>query len=204
MRDLFDKYGAPVFWALLFVLATWGTWEILTTGENVSHVWEEGQKSVQQTDIPPAVMDQPILEEVSADGKVRWTLYLDRIVREQGSLTELSKPRALYRLESGEVLEVTGNSGSYDEEKGILTLVGDVKGWAREAGFQFSVDKVVWESSRSSLIASGHVQLTKGGISFSGEELRLELGEGLTHLEITGGVKITGTSEVLSGIGLPE
>jgi len=149
-------------------------------------------------EIPSAVVDQPVLEEMSADGTVRWTLYLDRITREEGAVMELDQPRALYRLQSGEVLDVTGEFGTYDEEAGVLTLSGGVHGAARQAAFGFVVDRMVWDSVQGLLTASGGVEIDRQGLRFSGEEFVLELGRGFARIEVTGGIEITTAPETLA------
>jgi len=196
MKDYFDRFLPPILWIALLALATWGAWVIVSGREKIPKI-SEGQPSTVPGEIPPAVVDQPILEEVSADGAVRWTLYLDRIIREEGSLTVLAKPRALYRFQSGEVLEVTGQSGTYDENAGVLILTGNVKGKARNADLSFSVDRMTWKSHESLLTASGNVQIMRQGIVFKGQELKLDLTHELTRLEVTGGVDITTAPEVL-------
>jgi LPS export ABC transporter protein LptC len=199
MRDTIDKILPTIIWIAVIILATWAAWVIVISREKIPSEVEVQPSSV-TGEIPPAVVDQPILEEVSADGSVRWTLYLDKIIREEGSLTELSKPRALYWFQSGEVLEVTGDSGTYDEDTGLLILSGNVKGAARNADLKFTVDRMKWDSHQSILTASGNVQVVREGISFKGQELKLDLTHELTKLEVTGGVDITTSPEVLQKI----
>jgi LPS export ABC transporter protein LptC len=198
MRDTIDKILPTIIWIAVLILATWAAWAIVTRREKIPDVVV--QLSNVTDEIPPAVVDQPILEEVSADGSVRWTLYLDKIIREEGSVTELSKPRALYRFQSGEVLEVTGDSGTYDEDTGLLILNGNVKGKARNADLSFTVDQMKWDSHQSILTASGNVQVRREGIFFKGKDLKLDLTHELTKLEVTGGVDITTSPEVLQKI----
>ncbi|MCK4720983.1 LPS export ABC transporter periplasmic protein LptC [bacterium] len=185
-----DKYLPLIFWILVVALGTWGSWVIVTGHEKVvENIIPTSNEPVDE--IPPAVVDQPILEEVSADGAVRWTLYLDQIVREEGSVMELATPRAIYRFRSGEVLEVTGRTGQYDEESGILNLSGDVTGTARKSEFEFEVDEMVWDSGKGLLTASGGVTITREGLEFTGTDLMLDMAEEFTKLTVTGGVNIS-------------
>ncbi len=202
MRDVLDKIFPFVFWTAIIAIGTWASWVIVTNREDIP---EEPESPVNEiTDsIPPAIVDQPVLEEVSADGSVRWTLYLDRIVREEDSVMELAEPRALYRFESGEVLEVTGSTGTYDEEAHVLILSGDVNGTAREAEFEFTVDEMTWDGEAGMLVASGGVEIRRGGIVFNGFDLTLDMSEEFTKMEVGGGpsgVRITSTTEALEEI----
>jgi LPS export ABC transporter protein LptC len=184
------EYIPVVFWCVVVIAASVAAWMIVVSRELISeeHITTSNPKI---DEVPPAVADEPLFEEVSADGTVRWTLYLDKVIREEGGVMELSNPRALYRLESGETLQVTGDSGTYDEDNGILTLEGNVTGMARESDFGFSVDKMTWDGNQGILDATGGVEVTREGISFTGQELRLTLSEELTRMTITGGVNIT-------------
>jgi len=203
MRDFIDKYFTLLLWPLVVVILTWASWVIVTGREEIPPQAIETNTNGQVTEIPPAIVDQPILEEVSADGAVRWTLYLDRIIREEGSVMELASPRALYRFESGEVLEVTGEAGTYDEEAGILDLGGNVEGHARLAQFEFYVERMVWDSNAVLLTASGGVEIRRGGILFNGEELVLNLADGFARMEVNGGVagvRVTSSTAELQNI----
>ncbi|GAG39393.1 unnamed protein product, partial [marine sediment metagenome] len=64
------------FWTVVCALVTWGAWTIVTSREKIPET--NGNNGNPRVDtIPPAVVDQPMFEEVAADGAVRWTLYLD-------------------------------------------------------------------------------------------------------------------------------
>jgi LPS export ABC transporter protein LptC len=200
MKDLLDRYLSPLLWTVGLLLATWGAWALVTGREVIPS--ETPVKNEPATgEIPPAVVDEPIVEETSADGTVQWTLYLDRIVRTQGSVTELARPRAVYRMQSGEVLEVTSDSGTYDENTGLLSLAGNVNGHARNSQFGFSVSRMTWSGRDSVLTASGGVTVTRDGIGFKGQDLKLNLSQGLAHIEVTGGVEVTGASQILQQLG---
>ena len=133
MRDRLDKILPAIVWTIAVLVATWAAWVIVTSRENVPPPLET-MESAGMSEIPPIIADRPILEEVSTDGLVKWTLYLEKIVREEGSVTELAKPRALYKFKSGETLEVTGDSGTYDEQTGMLRLTGNVRGQPGNSG----------------------------------------------------------------------
>jgi LPS export ABC transporter protein LptC len=197
MRDTIDKYLPPLLWIAVLALATWGAW-IIVKGRDYLPVNIENPVSTSQNgEIPSAVVDQPILEEVTQDGAVRWTLYLDRIVRVQGAVTELAKPRAVYRFQSGEVLEVTGDAGTYDEDKGLLVLTSNVKGVARQGNLSFNAGSVSWNSEENVMSASGGVEIVREGINFKGDSLSLDLSQELASLDITGGVEVTSSPETL-------
>ncbi len=185
-----------VFWALLILLATGGAWVIVTQREAIPEdaIAPEPENA---GEIPPAVVDDPVFEEVSADGSVRWTLYLDQVIREEGGVMELQAPRALYRLESGETLEVQGESGTFNENDGILTLRGGVTGKARGAALSFSVGEMIWDSDLGYLTASGGVDINREGVHFNGEELKLYLSDEFGRIELTGGIEITTAAIVL-------
>ena len=190
MSRLADKYLPLIFWIILVVAASWASWAIVSGRESVP-VPRNGPANEPVDEIPSAVVDQPVLEEVCADGSVRWTLYLDRIIREEGSVMELAKPRALYHFESGETLEVTGEAGTYDEEEGVLILSGGVTGQARVAQLGFSVDEMTWDSGRGMLTASGDVRIIRDGIEFRGDRLTLDLTGEFARIEVGGTVEIT-------------
>ena len=104
MRDFLDKSLPFIFWTVIIIAGTWLSWVIVTGRENIE-VEPVEQQNEPTNQIPPAIVDQPILEEVSADGSVRWTLYLDRIIREEGAVME----------EEGEQME---EEGQEMEDKG--------------------------------------------------------------------------------------
>ena len=191
MLNAIDRFLSPLVWTAVLILCTIGTWFLVIGHEKISDTGNLPRGNEPIGDIPPAVVDQPVLEETSADGSVRWTLYLNRIVREEGSVMELANPRALYRMKSGEILEVSGETGSYDEEKGILTLNNNVVGSARTREFGFSTDKLVWNNKEGSLDATGGIVITREGVKFSGKEFKLNLAKDFAHIEITGGVDIS-------------
>lgn len=196
MTDKLDRYLPSILWPIVLIVCTWVAWAIVTREEPVRER-ESGRANEPVEGIPSAVVDQPVLEEVSADGTVRWTLYLDRIVREEDSVMELAQPRALYRFQSGETLEVSASAGTYDEEAGVLTLSANVKGNARNAAFAFSVDTMTWDSKAGLLTASGGVEVTREGVRFEGEELTLDLSEEFAKMKVSGGVQITSAPEAL-------
>lgn len=192
MRELIPFF----FWAVVCVLVTWGAWTIVTSREKIPET--NGNNGNPRVDtIPPAVVDQPMFEEVTADGAVRWTLYLDRIVREEGGVMELESPRAVYRMESGEELEVRGESGIYDEENGVLRLTGNVTGTAETADFTFTVEEMAWNSTDGLIDAWGGVEVTREGISFTGSELKMILAEEFSKLVVSGGVEVTTAQSAL-------
>jgi len=199
MRNTLDKYLPFFFWAVLVAAATWASWSIVTSREAIE-VETSPKENAPGEAIPPAVVDQPILEETSADGSVRWTLYLDRIVKEEGPMMELAKPRALYRFGSGEILEVTSETGTYNEMERVLTLTGNVTGFARVAEYHFAVDQMIWDSGEGLLTASGGVRVTKGGVEFRGSELRLDLTSGFARMEVTGSVSVSTSQQGLAEI----
>jgi hypothetical protein len=196
---MLNRLLPSVLWPLVIVLATWGAWAVVTREEPIHR---PGPARINEPidKIPPAVVDQPVLEEVSADGTVRWTLYLDRITREEGSVMELAQPRALYRFQSGEALEVNARMGTYDEEAGILRLTGDVRGSARNTAFAFSVNQMTWDSVAGLLTASGGVEVTRDGIRLEGENLVLDLSQEFERIQVTGGVEITSAPEVIENL----
>jgi len=203
MRDFLDKSLPFIFWTAIIVAGTWISWVVVTGRENIE-VEPVEPVNGSLNEIPPAIVDQPILEEVSADGSVRWTLYLDRIIREEGAVMELANPRALYRLESGEILEVTGETGTYDEESGILILTGGVEGLERSTNMRFSVDEMTWDSGQGILTASGNVRMMQEGLMLEGAEMILNLSRELARIEISGGVTVSSSTEALSELSDPE
>lgn len=178
-----------IFWTLVISACTWGSWVFVSGQERI--VEDSIQTNNELVDeIPPVIVDQPILEEVSLDGAVRWTLYLDRIIRAEGSVMELAKPRALYRFQSGEILEVTGQSGTYDEEAGILILSGGVTGTSRNSRLEFMTDELLWDSVQGLMTATGGVEITREGLLFHGQGLRLDFSEQFSRLVVSGGVEV--------------
>ena len=188
-----------IFWTIVCVLVTWGTWSVVTSRERIPET--NGNNGNPRVDtIPPAVVDQPMFEEVAADGAVRWTLYLDRIVREEGGIMELESPRAIYRMESGEKLEVSGDAGVYDEENGLLKLSGNVTGTAETADFSFTVEEMTWNSAEGLIDAWGGVEVTREGIMFAGSELKMVLMEEFSKLIVSGGVEVSTAQSVLEDL----
>lgn len=203
MRDFLDKSLPIIFWTIIIIAGTWISWIIVTGRENVEvQPVETYNEPIEE--VPPAIVDQPIIEEVSADGSVRWTLYLDRIIREEGAVMELAGPRALYRFEGGEVLEVTGERGTYDEDAGILFLTGGVTGVERRGDMEFSVDEMTWDSNEGILKAFGNVEVKHEGLMLEGSEMTLNLVEELARVEISGGINISSSSETLVELSDPE
>lgn len=196
MSEWGDKYLPALIWSAIMVIATWATWLIITSPEQAQST-QTAETITQNDAIPPVVVDQPILEEISPDSGIRWTLYLDRIVRDEGAVTEMTKPRAVYRFKSGEVLEITGDFGSYDEAAHLLTLSENVKGKAKNANLSFSVDKLTWLSTESLLRAFGNVLVQREGVEFRGSELKLDLKQELASMEVTGGVEVVTAPEIL-------
>lgn len=196
-----------LLWIVVICLATWGAWVIVTTREipnNQKIITSEANGN----ELPERVlMDAPIIEEMSADGTLHWTLYLHEVLREEGSLMELDQPRVLYKFRSGEVLEVRGDSGTYDEELGVLVLTGNVTGETRNSKLGFSASEVAWDSGTQMLSTSGGVRLYRSGILLEGGDLRLDLSEELSRLEISGGTdgvhitSIPGTIEEIRNTG---
>jgi len=205
MRNFLDKYLHFIVWPVVIILATYGSWILINREENIISMPASDINQIGD-EIPPAVVDQPILEEVTPDGAVRWTLYLDRIVREEGAIMELESPRALYRLEDGRVLEVTGDMGVYNEDERILELTGNVEGVARTDDFSFTVDQMIWNNPEGIITASGHVSVIRGGILLTGATLKIDLDSDYTSLEITGendqGISIKSSGEALEELGL--
>jgi LPS export ABC transporter protein LptC len=194
---LIDKYLPFFFWAIVIVAASWGCW-LIVIGQEKIPVEMVPTENVLSGEIPPAVVDEPVLEEVSADGAVRWTLYLDQIIRTEGSVMELSKPRALYRFQSGEVLEVVGEAGTYNEDTGILNISGGVTGTSRDSQLQFKTEDMVWDSVQGLMTATGGVEVTREGLQFTGQEFRLDMSEQFNKLSITGGVSVTTNDAAIS------
>jgi hypothetical protein len=143
------------------------------------------------------VAQNPVINEVAADGKITWTLYMDRIVRDEDGVMEIASPSAVYRLESGEVLEVKGDNGTYDETNRVLTLNGNVSGNARNSTFGFTTGKIVWNNLDGLLHATGGVKIFRDGMSLTGEELSMNLTRDISKFELTGGVEITSSSEIV-------
>ncbi|MCX6645724.1 MAG: LPS export ABC transporter periplasmic protein LptC [bacterium] len=204
MRIFIDKYLPFFFWAIVIAAATWGSWIVVTGYEKIP-VETVPTDNELNGEIPPAVVDQPILEEVSADGAVRWTLYLDRIIRNEGSVMELSKPRVLYRFQSGEILEVVGETGTYDEDAGVLNISGGVTGTSRDSQLQFNTEEMIWDSVQGLMTATGGVEIMREGLQFTGEEFRLDMSEQFSRLTVSGGVNVTSNeaaiSELTSNVG---
>ena len=199
MRNFLDKYLPPVLWTLVIALATWGSW-VMVTGGGPAEVPEGPPKNEPVQTIPPAVMDRPMLQEITANGSVTWTLYLDRIVREENSVMELARPRALYQFQSGEVLEVTSDTGTYDENARVLELSGSVTGHARQEKFELTAGRMIWDANAGTLNASEGIEIVRAGIVFRGESVRLDLSKGFTRMEVEGGdegVQVSSTEGAL-------
>lgn len=197
MTAFMDKYLPFLFWVIVIMAATWGSWLVVTGHEKIPVGNNHVENEVVDT-IPPVVADQPILEEVSADGAVRWTLYLERIVRDDGPVMQLPKPRVLYRFRSGEILEVTGQGGTYDEDTGILNITGGVTGTSRVSNLTFRTESMIWDSERGLMTASGGVEITREGLQFTGEELQMDMSQEFSKIIISGGVDITSSESAIA------
>lgn len=201
MTDFADRYFPLLAWTVIVVIASWGSWIIVTGREEIPEQATNGTINQPVEEIPPVVVDQPVLEEVTPEGSVRWTLYLDRFVRDEGAIMDLKDPRVIYRLKSDEILEVGGSEGTYDEATGMLVLTGRVKGRARSADFSFDVGNLEWDSFNATLKATGGVEIFREGIKFTGNEFNLDLSDELASLEVSGGVEITSAPSAIKEIG---
>ena len=106
----FERSYVFIFWAIVAIAASVGAWFVVTGHEDVEIDTPEPINSNGE-DIPPVIVNQPLITEVTAEGAVTWTLYADRAVRDEDSTMMLSKPEIGYNFESGEELDVTSETG---------------------------------------------------------------------------------------------
>jgi len=201
MRASLDKYLPFLFWSAIVIVLTGGSWVVVTGREDVKP--HELPQEIEQSDtINEVLSDRPVIYEVSADGSVNWTLYMETVESRNGGVMQLSKPRARYSFENGENLEITGDTGTYDENAGLLILTGGVVGEASEARFKFSVGEMTWDNPSATLRAKSGVEVWRDGVRFDGEELILNLAEQFATMEVRGdgaGVAITSSVDELPG-----
>lgn len=188
MKGFIDKYIPLIFWTAVIAALTLGAWMIVTNREDVVESDLPQPDNGTTNDLPSDILiDRPLIQEVSADGSVNWTLYMENVTSRDGGVMELAEPRARYKFESGEELEITGETGSYDEDAGFLVLTGGVVGSALEAGFSFTVGEVEWDNPTATLRAYDGVEITREGLKFTGEELILSLADEFASMEVKGG-----------------
>jgi len=183
---MFDRYYPAVFWSIILIALTYGSWLIVSGREQVT----TGQLPAENngdTDWHEVMIDRPIINEVSADGSVNWTLYMESVISREGGKMELSGPRARYSFESGEKLEITGDIGTYDTEAELLVLSGNVEGRAMDAKLNFSVGEITWDNPSGILSATGGVKVQRDGVEFEGDELILNLAEEFASMDVIGG-----------------
>ena len=201
MNKTTDKYFPTIFWTILIVLITAGAWFLVTRQEEVAELPVAGENETSNGDVPPVIAHQPVISEVTLDGSVSWTLFMDRITKDEGSVIELASPLAKYYFEeTGDRLDVESESGTYDEEAGILILTGGVTGHSESGGLNFQVAEMTWDNGDGTIKAVGGVTVSREGIRMSGSEMIIQMTGGLTHLEVNGGdekVLITASDDIV-------
>jgi LPS export ABC transporter protein LptC len=182
---------------MVLIMGTWASWTLVTMGGGTPAEQTNGNENG-NSGPGRAVLDKPVIQEMALDGTLQWTLYLERVIRDEDNVRELSNPRVIYKFrDSGEELVIQGSRGVYDENNRILTMTDQVSGYSKNETMGFSAQELRWDGNTGVLTTSGSVTLNKDGFRLNGTGLSIDMKEKLNRIEINGGVSAETDSEFL-------
>lgn len=136
---------------------------------------------------PPALLEGNKLVE-KKNGKVTWELTANTITLDQttGKII-LADVKAIFYRDDGNLLNVTAQTGSFDNKTRDIDLVGAVTAISTDGG-KLTADKVDWRQKEELITAKGNVRLEKPGVVATGEEAQTD--KALEQIRLSGNAVI--------------
>ena len=156
------------------------TWVIRTTPK---------APPVQERIDPPTVMEYEgnVISEEKNGVKV-WELTADRIVMDSTTqMAEIENVKGKFFQEDGKVLEITGKSGSYNQQTKDVHVEGEVVVIDGD-GAKLTSENLDWKGSEEKITATKDVKIFREDIRAYGDEASST--DGFRHFFMKGNVRI--------------
>ena len=191
LRIIYEKYLTAIFWPVLLVLITWGTYRYVALPEPLPQA-PAGTENTTNMENVPFRSYKPRISEASEDGTVKWQLSSEEIVGIVGGTTELEKIMVLFTLSDESSLTVWADKGKYDSPGKKLDLSGNIKGEYPAAAINFSCNIIAYSQNEKLLTMSGDVRVdnVREGIRLACPDVNADLSQRFSKVEFTGGVDI--------------
>ena len=138
---------------------------------------------------PPTTMDyegNTIVEE--KDGVKIWEITSNKVrIDSATQIAEFDKVSGKFYQEDGKVLELTANSGVYNQQTGDVHLEGDLEVLDGDGGRLVSKN-LDWKNAEAVLVADGDVRIVKQDMQAFGE--RAESRDGFKHFSLKGHARV--------------
>lgn len=192
MRTFYEKYLTVVFWPVLLILISWGTYEIVMMPEEFPWGHTNSDNDQDGWENVPFRATKPRLKETSEDGSIRWELWSEKIEGVMGEGGELTSLVVRFTFRDDTILTVQADRGSYDETEKHLEASGNVSGKYPSGEMSFTCNAVDYFERDKSLAITGDVNFiaVREGVMIACAEVMADLSSEFSHIEFLGGVDV--------------
>ncbi|MBU1023524.1 LPS export ABC transporter periplasmic protein LptC [bacterium] len=188
------KYSYGIFWIIVMTLAGWITY-FAVVNQPDGDIEYKNRKSPDK-EIGSISARTIRLEEVGADGTIRWILEsVDLNGTIEGSFT-MTQPRAQIQVRDNMSLTLTAPMGSYDSPAGTVHFTDGVEVIREDDNSRFWADEIIFRSKEKLLESDGgDIKLSHGNWEFHATKISVDLSYEQPVINLSKPVKLVSYKE---------